>query len=377
MAIVSVVIPVYNVEQYLEECLESILTQSYRDLEVICVNDGSTDGSADILEQFRCRDSRLRVITIENQGVAVARNIGIEAAAGKYIYFVDSDDYILPGSLEKMVEAAESQNLDSLIVRVDAFSDDGNYSDLATAEKQSLCFKGDYHGVYSGVHLMGVCMESGDIWKTVWLFMVRKDLLEENQIHFVPHVIYEDVLYTTKILTCAKRAAVLDQIVYMRRMHAHSIVTSEWGFESFRSALICFMGLKQWIMETAVYEEALQVYKRITESQKLTVHFYSRLDEQQKQRVNQLSSDMQFVFYTDIAPHLEAEDKIKEILTAFDHREKDIATLEAALNQREKDVATLENALNQRAAEVAALESKLKAIEETWLYKAASRIIKG
>ena len=93
---ISVIIPVFNVEEYLDKCLESILTNTYRELEVICVNDGSTDRCPEILRKWKERDLRVIIVNQENRGVVRVRNSGLDAATGEYIAFVDSDDWIHP-----------------------------------------------------------------------------------------------------------------------------------------------------------------------------------------------------------------------------------------------------------------------------------------
>ena len=90
----SIIIPVYNVEKYLPKCLDSIVNQTYKNIEIICINDGSTDNSLKILEEYAQKDERIKIINQENQGVSVARNVGIDNATGDYILFVDSDDWI-------------------------------------------------------------------------------------------------------------------------------------------------------------------------------------------------------------------------------------------------------------------------------------------
>ena len=102
MTKISVIIPVYNVEDYLDVCLDSVIMQSFKDFEVICINDGTKDDCGQILEQYAKFDKRIKIITQENKGLSAARNTGIEAAKGKYITFVDSDDYISPIMLEKL-----------------------------------------------------------------------------------------------------------------------------------------------------------------------------------------------------------------------------------------------------------------------------------
>lgn len=112
MPTMSVIVPVYNVERYLAACLDSILSQTYSDLEVICVNDGSPDRSAEILELYAQLDERVRVISIENHGVSHARNVGMEAARGTYLCFVDSDDLLMPEACETVVRAFEENGDD-------------------------------------------------------------------------------------------------------------------------------------------------------------------------------------------------------------------------------------------------------------------------
>ena len=101
MVKVSVVIPVYNVEDYLRDCLDSIVNQTLKDIEIICINDGSTDNSLEILEHYKSKDERIKVISQENGGISAARNKGIDLASGDYISFIDSDDYIDNNFYEK------------------------------------------------------------------------------------------------------------------------------------------------------------------------------------------------------------------------------------------------------------------------------------
>lgn len=112
---ISVIIPVYNVESYLEKCLDSVLSNTYRDLEVICVNDGSTDGCPGILRKWQADDPRIIVIDQENRGLPEARNSGLEIAAGEYIAFIDSDDWIHPRYFESLLNCMEATGADMVV----------------------------------------------------------------------------------------------------------------------------------------------------------------------------------------------------------------------------------------------------------------------
>ena len=118
--LVSIILPIYNAEKYLERCLESIITQTYANIEIILINDGSTDNSINIIKEYAIKDSRIIIIDKENEGVSVARNIGILKARGKYICFVDADDYIEKSMIEKMKCCIDKENVD--LVRINYYN---------------------------------------------------------------------------------------------------------------------------------------------------------------------------------------------------------------------------------------------------------------
>lgn len=112
---ISIVVPIYNAEKYLERCIQSILVQTYSDFEVLLINDGSKDNSIKICQQYEKKDNRIKVIDKKNEGVSQTRNQGIKIARGKYIQFIDSDDFIEPNMLEEMLEKAEKEEVDVCI----------------------------------------------------------------------------------------------------------------------------------------------------------------------------------------------------------------------------------------------------------------------
>lgn len=108
---ISIIVPVYNSEKYIDRCLDSILNQTYKDLEIVLVNDGSNDQSLKILENYALRDTRIKVVNQENKGVAAARNTGLDNATGDYILYVDSDDWIENNMVERMVELSANADI--------------------------------------------------------------------------------------------------------------------------------------------------------------------------------------------------------------------------------------------------------------------------
>ena len=107
MPLVSIIIPCYNVAAFMKKCLDTVCAQTLRDIEIICINDGSTDGTPDILREYEAADERIRIINQPNAGVAAARNAGLDAACGKYIGFADPDDYVSPVMFQRLYLAAE------------------------------------------------------------------------------------------------------------------------------------------------------------------------------------------------------------------------------------------------------------------------------
>lgn len=129
MVQISIIIPVYNVAKYLPECLESILNQTFQDFEVICVNDGSKDNSLEILEEYGKKDNRIKIITKENGGAGSARNKGLEFAEGKYIQFLDGDDYFEPQMLEKLYNLAKEYKAEISVCSSRKVDDEGNITE--------------------------------------------------------------------------------------------------------------------------------------------------------------------------------------------------------------------------------------------------------
>lgn len=180
--LISVIVPVYNVEKYLPRCLDSILGQSFRDIEVICIDDGSTDGSSEILFRYAEQDERLRVITQENRGIAAARNAGLDIAVGRYITFLDSDDEVASDIYEKLF-SQDVEEVDALCFGAHELLDAG-------AEKKF--FNSGYFDVkFSGK----VSLQDEDLFKlsaTVWNKIFLKKNIDAIGLRFPEGVLYED-----------------------------------------------------------------------------------------------------------------------------------------------------------------------------------------
>ena len=219
---VSVIVPVYNVAKYLAECLESLVNQTLEDIEIICVNDGSTDNSLEILEEYAEKDSRVKVFTIENSGISLARNFGIEQAKGGYIGFVDSDDYVNEYMFEKLYLACVQNDLDLAMCKISLFDDE-------TGEVNNDL---DYYNLKVFSNLDKEVFNSDDttsftnnIVVNVYNKLYKKSLLEDNSIEFPANLIFEDEVFFIKTYLTAKRISVVNEFLYYYRLNREGSIT--------------------------------------------------------------------------------------------------------------------------------------------------------
>ncbi len=215
---VSVIVPIYNVEDYLVECLDSVITQTYEDLEIICIDDASTDGSMGILKEYAYRDSRIVILqNTQNRGLSYSRNIGLEYASGEYILFVDSDDYIDENLLEMAVDKAE---------KVDFVCFDYRKKDEVWENKDKhLFFRSE--GVYDAQELFQIAINENSIVYSAWSKLYKRTFLIENNIKFVNGIQYEDILFNFLCMMKAHMIYCIPAQFYTYRIRKNSIMTQK------------------------------------------------------------------------------------------------------------------------------------------------------
>lgn len=214
---ISVIVPVYNEERFLRNCLNSIAGQTMRDFEVIIVNDGSTDSSLSIIEEFKRENSNFLIINQKNSGVACARNHALKYARGKYIAFVDSDDYIEPEFLEKLYTVAKSSGSDIVCC--------GYYTYLPEKKKKikkPFCFK---TGVYSNKKMLKSLIKDVRTHFYMWNKLWKHDLFKKNNIIF-PDMCFEDMPVSISLFYFANKVAVIKEEYYNYTRHEDSIVSN-------------------------------------------------------------------------------------------------------------------------------------------------------
>ena len=297
--LVSVIIPIYDVEPYLSECLDSVCRQSLKDIEIICVDDGSADGSVQILHEYSKRDSRVRVVRQEHQGQSVARNKGLALAEGRYIYFCDSDDYLEPEALQTVCARAERDRLDMAFFNLDVFADEtaGKVDSRRILDEAGYFRRsGAYPGIMGGSEFFCLLRRQDEYTCTVCQYLLRREFLLGTGVKFYPGIIHEDELFTLQCLLRATRVGYLPQVFYHRRMRRGSDILSKVGIEDVRGCLLAaVMNIKGLRGEyTAAEQEAVAEY--LLSCLRVGRNRYRSLPEQEQRKVREWPMAEQLLF---------------------------------------------------------------------------------
>lgn len=206
---VSIIVPVYNGEKYIDACMECALKQTYENIEIIAVNDGSKDKSKEILDSYAAKDRRLKVIHQENKGLSGARNAGIHAASGKYVIFFDVDDTFEKTVIEDNLRLAEEHKADVVMFCFWYYDVDTEQLKPNAMERLFVGTAKEYFDEY-----LIPTMET-EVFNAPWNKMIRKDLLDENQLYFdTRYPIYEDIIFASNLLNVAEKLVVNNQMYY-------------------------------------------------------------------------------------------------------------------------------------------------------------------
>lgn len=217
---ISIVIPVFNVEKYIGECLDSLLLQTFDKFEVICIIDGSTDNSENIIKSGKYQSLNLKIINIPNSGQSIARNIGIHNATGEFILFLDSDDKIRNDTLKKCIEELEENELDGVFFEGQAFSN--------TLKKNKMKKYNYNRPIINRIikELYNISIESHLFTVQPCCYIVKKNIIKS--INFIPSVYHEDNAYTIELLFSGKlkKIKIINEKFFLRRLRLNSTMTS-------------------------------------------------------------------------------------------------------------------------------------------------------
>jgi len=250
---VSVIVPVYNAAKYLDKCLHSIVTQSYPYLEIVCVNDGSTDESADIIEKYRKKDDRIVVVNQENKGLSAARNAGTDKASGNYITYVDADDFIEVNMIEVMLKNMLTHDSDIVIESVWMYDDKtknrvANEDTYFSMSWLSPAFNGrafSYAELIDRLFMLPVM---------AWAKLYKADFLKNSGVRFPEGLIYEDNPFFFELLFKTNKISVDRRQLYNYRVNVDKSITKDSG-KNYADMLIIMEMLEKLFKAQPFYEQ--------------------------------------------------------------------------------------------------------------------------
>lgn len=250
--LISVIIPVYGVEKYISQCLESVINQTYKNLEIIVVNDGTKDRSADIAKEYAAKDSRIKVYDFKNGGLSVARNRGLEIATGDYISYIDSDDWLDTKMYETLLEAAMKNDADMVkcgIIETNGITEERiSFSDVKIINnEQHKAFKNYFKGI---------------LWTLAWNGLYKKELAKK--VKFPDNVVHEDNYSSGMFLYLAKKVIAMPFCLNYYRVNDAGI--SKGGVKKPLDKILAIITLKQDLLKLGFADKKLDW--------KLSVEFY-------------------------------------------------------------------------------------------------------
>lgn len=209
---VSIIIPVYNVEAYLDQCIQSVVSQSLREIEIIIINDGSTDKSGDIIMQYTAMDNRIKAIYQENKGIFAARNRGLDEVTGQYIAFIDSDDWISNDALETLYNMAETEQADVVAGNTMRYYENDNH--IFPWREFGPYFENKKH--FTGKDFYSQTVLRNCYTVLIYSYLYKSNLIKKHQIHFEP-TLHEDELWMPIVLFYAQKVTYVNCNFYFYR----------------------------------------------------------------------------------------------------------------------------------------------------------------
>ena len=196
-SLVSIIVPVYNVQQWLNKCIDSLISQSYKNIEVLLINDGSTDRSGEICDEYSSKDSRIKVIHISNNGQSVARNKGLHISKGEYVLFIDSDDYLCDREIiKKFVNILNNSKCDFIYTSYCRFND-GNENEITEILPINLTNKDIENKL--GKNILADLITQNSFHHAPYLKVCRRDFILKNNLYFREGYYHEDVEWSFKV----------------------------------------------------------------------------------------------------------------------------------------------------------------------------------
>lgn len=240
---VSVIVPVFNTAGYLEEAITSITSQTLRNIEIICIDDGSTDESLRTMQRLARQDNRIRLFAQPNSGLSCTRNQGMSLAKGEYLYFFDSDDWLDADALKRLCACADAAGFDMLMFDAVPFYEEGDLVEVNKTYSDYYHRRGGYEGAYEGPSLMGQMARCGDYLQSACLYLLRSSFVQSQKLAFHEGILHEDNAFTFSALLGAKKAGYMSEKFYRRRVRHGSITRAVPTFDHCYGYFACYLDM--------------------------------------------------------------------------------------------------------------------------------------
>lgn len=263
---ISVVVPIYNVEKYVADCLDSILNQSNQDFEIICINDGSTDLSGEIVKKYQNRyNNKIVYIEQKNQGLSAARNTGISVAKGEYICFVDSDDMLAENAIEFLISSiVKYPDVQIINYEMDELIFEDEKEDISKKEYYKIEHK--YEGVKPGTELIVEMLNNKEYIESANLLLIDRHWLSANKIHFTLGALYEDSIFSIDCFLKCEKMLHATVGIYRYRVRENSIMTAKYSFNQLKWRIWQYREVQKRIYENydnLLLQDALSEYGKL------------------------------------------------------------------------------------------------------------------
>ncbi|WP_411332989.1 glycosyltransferase family 2 protein [Metabacillus indicus] len=271
---ISIIMPVYNVESYLDTCLQSIFSQSHKNFEVIVVNDGSTDQSLKIINDYKSAHNNLILIDQKNQGISVARNAALEIAQGDYILFIDSDDYLEKDMLELMIKKITEDESDMVIC---------GHSEVNTSHPRKInrvSLKVKPEKVYSGLEVADMVINC-QLMGVVWNKLIKKSIIDQHKLYFEPDRYTQDWFPIFRLITKCATISFVNKPLYNYLVRNGSI-TSKKGWKRLEDYSYAVLTILNYIdrNELSLSNRSLNTFKVITMEKIIKMYFNAHLTKE-------------------------------------------------------------------------------------------------
>lgn len=312
---ISIIIPVYNTSTFLKECIDSIINQTFKDIEIICVNDGSSDKSLDILKDYLDKDISFKIVTYQdNKGLSYARNVGIKQANGEYIYTIDSDDFLELNGLKLLYNKAKEYDLDTLF-----FDAKNTYENQEVYDKYAHTYEGlyirkhNYEDVYRGVDILERFIKNGKYLVNVPFQFIKRSFFIENELWLINGIVHEDNIYTFKSMLKAKRVSHISEVIYNRRFRDDSIMTSNVKFYNLYSYFINYLLMLEYLKELKDVNYSELTIEKITKSITNNIRRnYPKLEEREKDIYKYLDISFRIEFERIIVDYVQKSNEVEK-----------------------------------------------------------------